>query len=206
MDKKKIKRTLIREGIILGVVILIAWILYSVGTYLDKTANLSEKIITENDYNIRLTYEIVYTTAQNQGKKSYWVGRIAGRTGWIEKGGEHIMTLDEAEKEEIKEYTDKEVEAIKKAIKTQEQRQKQIVIFSYILIRFVLLLVVSYFIYLFILFFIWVAYHKSNIIAKSKKILHIAMSKDFLIRTTLILGIIFLAVSILKSCGFIERF
>jgi len=202
MDKQKLKRTLIREGIILGAILLISWIFYNVGNIIEN------KVYSKNirlGHNITLTCK---TTGLEPWQESSCTGRIAGREGFIDKSGKNLFYLDDFMSGEGDKYTDKEKENIVESIIAQEQKfheQKNISSTLHVISR--LIFIFGLIIYLLARAMLWIvsSRRESDIklfIVKSKKILHIAMGKDFLIRTALILGIIFLSVSILKSCGF----
>lgn len=73
-----------------------------------------------------------------------------------------------------------------------------------------LLSMVGYAVYLFIRFIQLIrwtvrTYGIKKILKEAKRILKVASSKEILIRVILILGILYLSVSLLKSCGLIEK-
>lgn len=114
--------------------------------------------------------------------------------------------LSEQEKKKYEEMRNERKEKekpIRLLLKSYED-SKRVVAISSALFAFLSLGYILYIVARLIKLLIWLIKTKRLTSQSATKAVKIAFSKDVLIRVALVLGILFLSVSLLKSCGFIE--
>ncbi len=221
----KIKKIIIREGLILLGFFIISLMLFSSGIDSLRPYNVGDKTI----YLKRINGNEIWGSAVDfnlykfkspSEKNSSWF-EIVDSKGNVKMMKDNEVVegsmddfkiasdndknkADEVATKQFREDNKKEREQIRQCVAKREVEYVLISLVGVFLIL-IFLATIVYFIIRFIKLVRWLIevkiLTKKNVI----KFLKIAFSKDILIRVILILGILYLSVSLLKSCGFLQK-